>query len=64
MDLQTKELWDHINHAIIKYRGIYAAWSKKHEISYNEMLVFYTYATMAFVHRSRSATAIFCRGRP
>ena len=42
MDLQTKELWDHINHAIIKYRGIYAAWSKKHEISYNEMLVFYT----------------------
>ena len=42
MDLQTKELWNHINHAIIKYRGIYAAWSKKHEISYNEMLVFYT----------------------
>ena len=42
MDQQTKELWDHINHAIIKFRGIYAAWSKKHEISYNEMLVFYT----------------------
>ena len=41
MDQQTKELWDHINHAIIKFRGIYAAWSKKHEISYNEMLVFY-----------------------
>ena len=42
MDQQTKELWARINHAIIKYRGIYAAWSKKHEISYNEMLVFYT----------------------
>ena len=42
MDQQTKELWDHINRAIIKFRGIYAAWSKKHEISYNEMLVFYT----------------------
>ena len=42
MDQQTKELWARINQAIIKYRGIYAAWSKKHEISYNEMLVFYT----------------------
>ena len=42
MDHQTKELWDQITRAIIKYRGIYAAWSKKHEISYNEMLVFYT----------------------
>ena len=42
MEQQTKELWDHINHAIIKFRGVYAAWSKKHDISYNEMLVFYT----------------------
>ena len=42
MDHQTKELWDQITRAIIKYRGIYAAWSKQHDISYNEMLVFYT----------------------
>ena len=42
MEQQTKELWDRINRAIIKFRGVYAAWSKKHEISYNEMLVFYT----------------------
>ena len=42
MDRQAKELWTQINHAIIKFRGIYAAWSKKHKISYNEMLVFYT----------------------
>lgn len=42
MEQQTKELWAQINHAIIKFRGVYAAWSKKHEISYNEMLVFYT----------------------
>ncbi len=42
MDTQTKELWAHINLVIIKLRGVYAAWSKKHEISYNEMLVFYT----------------------
>ena len=42
MEEQTKELWDRINRAIIKFRGVYAVWSKKHEISYNEMLVFYT----------------------
>ena len=48
MDQQTKVLWDHINHAIIKFRGIYAAWSKKHEISYNEMLVFYTIRDNSF----------------
>ena len=42
MEQQTKELWAQINRAIIKFRGVYAAWSKKHEISYNEMLVFYT----------------------
>ena len=48
MDQQTKELWDHINRAIIKYRGVYAAWSKKHAISYNEMLVFYTIRDSGF----------------
>ena len=42
MDQQTKALWDQITRAIIKYRGIYATWSKRHDISYNEMLVFYT----------------------
>ena len=42
MNLEVKVLWDQINHAIIKYRGVYAAWSKKHGISYNEMLVLYT----------------------
>ena len=42
MDMQTKALMDGINRAIIKFRGIYSAWSKKHGISYNEMLVLYT----------------------
>ena len=31
-----------INRAVIKFRGVYSVWSKKHGISYNEMLVFYT----------------------
>ena len=48
MDQQTKELWDQINRAIIKYRGVYAAWSKKHAISYNEMLIFYTIRDSGF----------------
>ena len=42
MDTQTKMLMDGINRAIIKFRGVYSAWSKKHGISYNEMLVLYT----------------------
>lgn len=42
MNLEVKALWDQVNRAIIKYRGVYAAWSKKHGISYNEMLVLYT----------------------
>ena len=48
MDWQTKQLWAQINHAIIKFRGVYAAWSKKHKISYNEMLVFYTIRNNGF----------------
>ena len=48
MDQPAKELWDQINRAIIKYRGVYAAWSKKHAISYNEMLVFYTIRDSGF----------------
>ena len=42
MDTRTKILMDGINRAIIKFRGVYSAWSKKHGISYNEMLVLYT----------------------
>lgn len=42
MQNEALKLLGDINHAIIKYRGIYSAWSKKHGISYNEMLVLYT----------------------
>lgn len=42
MDKQTHKLLDEVNRAIIKFRGVYSAWSKKHNISYNEMLVLYT----------------------
>ncbi len=42
MDNETLKLLEDINHAVIKFRGVYSAWSKKHGISYNEMLVLYT----------------------
>lgn len=42
MKNQALDLLSDINRAIIKFRGIYSAWSKKHGISYNELLVLYT----------------------
>lgn len=42
MNTQTLKLLKDVNRAIIKFRGVYSAWSKKHGISYNEMLVLYT----------------------
>ena len=36
------ELSSELNCAVIKYRGVYSAWSKSHGVSYNEMLVIYT----------------------
>lgn len=34
---------DDINQGIIQYRSSYARWAKSHHISYNELLVFYTF---------------------
>ncbi len=42
MDKEALRLLGDMNQAIIKFRGVYSAWSKKHNISYNEMLVLYT----------------------
>lgn len=39
---EALKLLGDINHAVIRFRGAYSAWSKKHGISYNEMLVLYT----------------------
>ena len=41
MDKEALRLLGDMNQAIIKFRGVYSAWSKKHNISYNEMLVLY-----------------------
>lgn len=42
MKQEDLTLLNDINRAIIKFRGIYSAWSEEHGISYHEMLVLYT----------------------
>lgn len=42
MEKKNQKLFDDVNRAIIKFRGIYSEWSSRHNISYNEMLVLYT----------------------
>ncbi|MDO4280423.1 MAG: MarR family winged helix-turn-helix transcriptional regulator [Peptococcaceae bacterium] len=42
MDPQTRAILDGINTAIITFRHTYSEWSRKHHLSYNEMLVLYT----------------------
>lgn len=48
MDGETRNLLAAVNCAVIQYRGLYAAWSKEHGISYNEMLVLYTIGEQGF----------------
>ena len=48
MDQHTLQLLNDVNRAIIKFRGIYSAWSSEHNISYHEMLVFYTIREKGF----------------
>ncbi|WP_458406855.1 MarR family winged helix-turn-helix transcriptional regulator [Anaerotignum sp.] len=42
MDKQVLQLLNNVNRSIIKFRGLYSAWSSANQISYNEMLVLYT----------------------
>lgn len=42
MTQETVAVLAEMNRAIIQFRGVYSVWSKKHGISYNEMLVLYT----------------------
>ena len=42
MEKNKQKLFDNVNRAIIKFRAIYFEWSRRHNISYHEMLVLYT----------------------
>ncbi len=48
VDQDLLKLLTDINCAVIKFRGLYAAWSKEHEISYHELLVLYTIREQGF----------------
>lgn len=48
MKKETLNLYNDLNRAIIKCRGIYSAWSAAHSISYHEMLVIYTIREFGF----------------
>ena len=48
MDQESLKLLAEINRAIIQFRGLYAAWSKEHGISYHELLVLYTIRDQGF----------------
>lgn len=42
MEKNKQKLFDNVNRAIIKFCAIYFEWSRRHNISYHEMLVLYT----------------------
>lgn len=48
MDQESLKLLAEINRAMIQFRGLYAAWSKEHGISYHELLVLYTIRDQGF----------------
>ncbi|MBP1553506.1 MAG: winged helix-turn-helix transcriptional regulator [Oscillospiraceae bacterium] len=42
MDKRTETILNSIDCAVYQYRGVYADWSRRYGIGYNEMLVLYT----------------------
>ena len=42
LNAEIQAISSELNRAVIKYRGVYSAWTKRHGVSYNEMLVIYT----------------------
>lgn len=48
MDQQTFQALTELNRAVIQFRGMYSQWSGAHDVSYNEMLVFYTIREKGF----------------
>ena len=48
MDQKSLKLLTEINRAVIQFRGLYAAWSKAHGISYHELLVLYAIREQGF----------------
>lgn len=53
MDKQTLDLLNEVNRSIIKFRGIYSAWSSEHHIGYHKMLVLYTIREKGFCNQKQ-----------
>ena len=39
MEYKIQKLYDQVNQAIIRCRGVYSMWAKNNNVSYNRMLV-------------------------
>lgn len=48
-----------VNQAIIKIRGAYAAWAKRHEINYHELLVLYSIRDMKVATQKKVCDSYF-----
>ena len=46
MEYKIQKLYDQVNQAIIRCRGVYSMWAKNNNVSYNRMLVLYTISEM------------------
>ena len=49
MEYKIQKLYDQVNQAIIRCRGVYSMWAKNNNVSYNRMLVLYTITMKHFV---------------
>lgn len=48
MNQESLNMLTEINQVVIQFRGLYAAWARKHGISYHELLVLYTIRNQGF----------------
>lgn len=56
MNPESLKLLSAINCAIIQFRGLYAAWSKAHGITYHELLVLYTIREQGYCTQKQICT--------
>lgn len=56
MNPESLKLLSAINCAIIQFRGLYAAWSKEHGITYHELLVLYTIREQGYCTQKQICT--------
>ena len=53
MEYKIQKLYDQVNQAIIRCRGVYSMWAKNNNVSYNRMLVLYMIRECGFCTQKR-----------